>query len=105
MVRRFRFVTVLNPTERPSSEAKKLAYAHAFRQAHAQKRHERAEKYRDKVAKALDGNDASVAPGEAGSSPLSQAVLNSTGDPFSSMAKPLSSVEYFLLDHCMCTSP
>lgn len=27
----------------------------------------------------------------------------SSGDPFSSLARPLSSEEYFLLDHCMST--
>lgn len=101
MVRRFRFVNVSNPTEARSAESKRLAYAHAFRQSHAQKRREQAEKYRNEITNALDKN-ISIASGEAGSSPLSQLVVNSTRDPFSSLAKPLSSVEYFLLDHCMC---
>jgi len=34
------------------------------------------------------------------SSPLSQVFTNSK-DPFSSLARPLTSDEYFLLDHCM----
>ena len=43
-----------------------------------------------------------TAPGEAVLAPLSHA-LNSNQDPFSALARPLSSMEYFLLNHCMST--
>ncbi|KAI1746711.1 hypothetical protein F4782DRAFT_41216 [Xylaria castorea] len=97
MVRRFQFVAVLNPTEAPSSESKKLAYSHAFRQAHAQRRRERTKKYRKEIA-SVPVNKVFTASEEVVSSPLSQA-LNSNKDLFSSLARPLSSVEYFLLNH------
>ncbi|KAL2820657.1 hypothetical protein BJX63DRAFT_379851 [Aspergillus granulosus] len=97
MARRFQFVTVSNPTEAPSSESKKLAYSHAFRQAHAQRRREQTEKHRKETA-SVPVNKVFPASEEAISSPLSQ-VLNSNKDLFSSIARPLSSVEYFLLDH------
>ncbi|KAI1302209.1 hypothetical protein F5Y03DRAFT_362042 [Xylaria venustula] len=97
MVRQFQFVTVSNPTEAPSSESKKLAYSHAFRQAHAKRRRLQTEKYRKEVAKVPENKVFSTSE-EAVSSPLSQ-VLTGNKDPFSSLARPLSSVEYFLLNH------
>ncbi|KAI0451918.1 hypothetical protein F5B21DRAFT_485060 [Xylaria acuta] len=97
MACQFQFVAVSNPTEAPSSESKKLAYSHAFRQAHALRRRERTEKYRKEIA-SVPINKAFAASEEAISSPLSQ-VLNSNTDLFSSLARPLSSVEYFLLNH------
>jgi hypothetical protein len=98
MARRFQFVTVPNPTESPSSESKKSAYSHAFRQAHAQRRREQTEKYKKETV-SVPVTKVFTASKEAISSPLSQ-VLNSNKDLFSSLARPLSSVEYFLLDHC-----
>ncbi|GAB1311917.1 hypothetical protein MFIFM68171_02127 [Madurella fahalii] len=96
MTRQFHFVAVSNPTEAPSSESKKLAYSHAFRQAHARRRHEQTEKYRKEIASVLV-NKVFTASEEAVSSALSQ-VLSSNKDPFSSLARPLSSVEYFLFN-------
>ncbi|KAK3290217.1 uncharacterized protein B0H64DRAFT_60783 [Chaetomium fimeti] len=97
MARQFRFVAVSNPAEPPSSKSKKLAYSHAFRQAHAQRRREETEKYRKERA-SVPVNRVFAASGEAISAPLSK-VLNSNKDPFSSLARPLSSTEYFLLNH------
>ena len=99
MARQFQFVAISNPTEAASSESKKLAYSHAFRQAHAQRRREQTEKYRKEIA-SVPVNKVFTASEEAVSSPLGQ-VLNGNKDPFSSLARPLSSVEYFLLNHCM----
>ncbi|KAI0447480.1 hypothetical protein F4803DRAFT_574686 [Xylaria telfairii] len=97
MARQFQFVTVSNPTEAPSSESKKLAYSHAFRQAHARRRRERTEKYRKEIA-SVPVNRVFTVPEGAVPSPLRQ-VLNSNKDLFSCLARPLSSVEYFLLNH------
>ncbi|KAF2970336.1 hypothetical protein GQX73_g3219 [Xylaria multiplex] len=97
MARQFQFVAVSNPTEAPSFESKKLAYSHAFRQAHARRRREQTEKYRKEIA-CVSVNKAFTVSEEAASSPLSQ-VLDSNKDLFSSLARPLSSVEYFLLNH------
>ncbi|KAL4884467.1 hypothetical protein BJY04DRAFT_215434 [Aspergillus karnatakaensis] len=97
MARRFQFVTISNPTGYPSSKAKKSAYSHAFRQAHAQRRREQIEKHRRETVK-LPIDKVSTAAGDAISSPLIH-ELNSNKDPFSSMARQLSSVEYFLLNH------
>lgn len=102
MARQFRFVVVSNPTERPSSESKKLAYSHAFRDAHAQRRRKQMEKHRKATISVTPPPVSKVltAPGEAVLAPLSH-VLNSNQDPFSALARPLSSMEYFLLNHCM----
>ncbi|KAK3353823.1 hypothetical protein B0T25DRAFT_545432 [Lasiosphaeria hispida] len=97
MARQFQFVAVSNPTEAPSSESKKLVYSHAFRQAHAQRRREQTEKHRKEIASAPVNKVFTISE-EVVSSPLSQ-VLNSNKDPFSSMARPISAVEYFLLNH------
>lgn len=99
MARQFQFIAVSNPTEAPSPESKKLAYSHAFRHAHARRRREQTEKYRKEIA-SVQVNNVCITSEEAVSSPLSQ-VLNSNKDLFSSLARPLSSVEYFLLNHCM----
>jgi hypothetical protein len=106
MARQFRFVAVSNPTQAPSPESRKQDYSHAFRQAHAQRRRKQTERYRKGILLA-SGPVIKVLPQAASEeapipSPLSQVtVLNNNKDPFSSMAKPLSSVEYFLLHHCM----
>lgn len=95
MARKFQFVVVSNPAEARSPESKKLTYSHAFRQAHAQKRRKQTENYRKEV---IAGDSFSK---EALSSPPLSQLLSSNKDPFSSLARPLSSVEYFLLHHCM----
>jgi hypothetical protein len=97
----FHFVTVSDPTEAPSSESKKVAYSHAFRQAHAQRRRQQTEKYRRDTQQCVPANKVSIEfeLEEAISSPLSQA-FNSNKDLFSSLARPLSQVEYCLLNHC-----
>ncbi|KAI0967669.1 hypothetical protein F4678DRAFT_445144 [Xylaria arbuscula] len=97
MVRQFQFVAVSNPTGAPSSESKKLAYSHAFRQAHAKRRRLQTEKYRKEIAN-VPGNKVFTTSEEAVSSPFSP-VLDSNEDPFSSLARPLSSLEYFLLNN------
>ncbi|KAK5654696.1 hypothetical protein OQA88_7020 [Cercophora sp. LCS_1] len=91
MDRQFRFVTVSDPTQAPSSESRKLAYSHAFRQAHARRRRERIEQYRKETANEPVGKTV-TAPDEAVPSPLCRA-LDSNKDPFSSLARPLSSEE------------
>ncbi|KAH6635879.1 hypothetical protein F5144DRAFT_565710 [Chaetomium tenue] len=100
MARQFRFVAVSNPTEAPSSESKKLAYSHAFRQAHAQRRRKQIEGHRKAAATSpsLAVGKAFVVPGEVVLAPLNH-VLTSNQDPFSSLARPLSLMEYYLLDH------
>ncbi|KAL3484062.1 hypothetical protein BJX62DRAFT_60909 [Aspergillus germanicus] len=97
---RFYFVTVSDPTEVPSSESKKVAYSHAFRQAHAQRRRQQTEQYRRYTHHSVPANTVPTAFEAAISisSPLSQA-FNSNKDLFSSLARPLSSVEYRLLNH------
>ncbi|KAI1426870.1 hypothetical protein F5Y12DRAFT_238238 [Xylaria sp. FL1777] len=97
MARQFQFVAVSNPMEALSSESKKLAYSHAFRQAHARRRREQTEKYRKEIT-SVRVNKVFTASEEAILSPLSQ-VFNSNKDLFSSLARPLSSVENFLLNH------
>ncbi|KAK0648648.1 hypothetical protein B0T16DRAFT_491403 [Cercophora newfieldiana] len=104
MARQFRFVAVSNPTESPSSESKRLAFSHAFRRAHAQRRRRQVGEYqREKVAGSLSvaapANKISTASEEAVPSPSRQAINNIHSDPFSSMSRPFSRVEYFLLDH------
>lgn len=102
MARQFRFVVVSNPTEAPSSESKKLAYSHAFRQAHAQRRRKQIENHRKAAATSPSPavGKTFTAPEEAALARLNH-VLNNNQDPFSSLARPLSSMEYFLLNHCM----
>ncbi|KAI1365928.1 hypothetical protein F5Y08DRAFT_327673 [Xylaria arbuscula] len=97
MARRFQFVAVSNPTEAPSSESKKSAYSHAFRQAHAKRRREQMERYRKEVIYNPPKNTLNISE-RAILSPWSQ-TLNGNKDPFSALARPLSSAEYFLLDH------
>lgn len=104
MAHRFEFVVVSNPTEAPLPKSKKLAYSHAFRQAHARRRREQTEKYRKEIAIVPAGN-VSPASEEVALGPLSQVLLKFTEDPFSSMARPLSRVEYFLLGHCKLFLP
>lgn len=104
MTSQFRFV-VSHPTEAPSSESKRLAYSHAFRQAHAQRRRKQIESHRKATATSpsFTVGEAFTAPGEAVSAswPRLSHMLNGNRDPFSSLARPLSSTEYFLLNHCM----
>lgn len=100
MARQFHFVTVSNPTHALSSKSRKSAYSHAFRQAHAQRRLKQVETHRQETATVPTINTVCVAPEEGISSLLSRVPLDSNKDPFSSLARPLSSAEYFLLNHC-----
>ncbi|TGJ79593.1 hypothetical protein E0Z10_g9167 [Xylaria hypoxylon] len=75
MARQFQFVAVSNPTEAPSAESKKLAYSHAFRQAHARRRREQTEKYRKEII-SVPVNKVFTTSEEAVSRPLSQALNN-----------------------------
>ncbi|KAK0701155.1 hypothetical protein B0T21DRAFT_379285 [Apiosordaria backusii] len=97
MARQFQFVAVSNPTVAPSSESKKMAYSHAFRQAHAQRRRKQMQKYRKEIANAPVDKIFTVTEEDV-PSPLSQA-FNGNKDLFSCLPRRLSSVEYFLLNH------
>lgn len=97
MARKFQFVAVTEPTGASSPESKKLAYSHAFRQARAERRRKQMETYKkekDSVPDQALSTSQSSLP-----SPIGQG-LSSYRDPFSCLARPLSSVEYYLLDHC-----
>ncbi|KAK4450270.1 hypothetical protein QBC34DRAFT_484523 [Podospora aff. communis PSN243] len=97
MALRLTFVNLGNPTDGPSSETRKLAYSHAFRQAHAQRRREHVKKYQSERQR-VPAQPIWIRPSQAVPSPVSQA-LSSTRDPFSCLPRPLSSIEYFLLHH------
>lgn len=96
----FAFVTVSNPTEPVSSEYRRLAHSHAMRQVHAKKRRLRTQRYQGEIvdANTREGEKLKVLELQV-SSPPGLMPANSK-DPFSSLARPLSSEEYFLLNHC-----
>lgn len=99
MARQFQFVTVSNPTEPASSESRKSAHSHVMRQTHAKKRRLRTQKYQNDSVVRGKKQDLTIFISVL-SSPMSQVFTNSK-DPFSSLARPLTSEEYFLLNHCM----
>lgn len=99
MARQFQFVTVSNPTEPASSESRKLNHSHVMRQAHAKKRRLQTQRYQNESIICGTKQDLTIFKSVL-SSPLSHVFTNSK-DPFSSLARPLTSEEYFLLDHCM----
>jgi len=99
MARQFQFVTVSNPTEPAWTEARKSIHSHVMRQAHAKKRRLQTQRYQNESVICGTKQDLTIFKSVL-SSPLSQVFTNSK-DPFSSLARSLTSDEYFLLDHCM----
>ncbi len=99
MARQFQFVSASKPTEHVSSESRKLNHSHVMRHVHAKKRRLRTQRYQDELINVGVEQDLTTSETVL-SSPLIQRFANSQ-DPFSSLARPLSSEEYFLLDHCM----
>lgn len=100
----FQFVTVSDPTQPACSESRKVTHSHVMRQAHARKRHLEIQRYQNESRICSSGTKQDVTTLKVSllSSPLSNQVNDSIGkDPFSSLARPLTSEEYFLLDHCM----
>ncbi|KAH6887046.1 hypothetical protein B0T10DRAFT_539215 [Thelonectria olida] len=94
MPRQFQFVSVSNPTEPVSSDVRKLTHSHAIRQVHAEERRLRTQRYRREVLRArAEENRALLDPG------FVSRMLSYGRDPFSTLARPLSSQEHFLLDH------
>ncbi|CAI6081942.1 unnamed protein product [Clonostachys chloroleuca] len=97
MARRFQFVSASTPTERVSSQSRKSNHSHVMRHVHARKRRLRTQRYQDKLINAgMEMNQTTLQIGLP-SPPIPR--FASSGDPFSSFARPLSSEEYFLLDH------
>lgn len=99
MARQFQFVSASKPTEHVSSESRKLNHSHVMRHVHAKKRRLRTQRHQDELINARMEQDLTTSEMIL-SSPSIQSFANSK-DPFSSLARPLSSEEYFLLDHCM----
>ncbi|KAI3316642.1 hypothetical protein HD806DRAFT_517021 [Xylariaceae sp. AK1471] len=97
MARQFQFVSVLKPTEHVSSESRKLNHSHVMLHVHAKKRRLRTQRHQNELINVRVEQDLTTSE-TALSSPLIQRFANSK-DPFSSLARPLSSEEYFLLDH------
>lgn len=99
MARQFQFVSASEPTAHISSESRKLNHSHVMRHVHAKKRRLRTQRFQDGLINVGMKQDLTTSETEL-SSPLIQRFANSK-DPFSSLARPLSSEEFFLLDHCM----
>ncbi|ORX99947.1 hypothetical protein BCR34DRAFT_576175, partial [Clohesyomyces aquaticus] len=99
MPRHFEFVAVSNPTELASSETRRLAHSHAIRQVHAKKRRLRTQRYQEELGHATtrEGEKLKVLELQVSSPPI--LMPGNSRDPFSSMARPLSSEEYFLLNN------
>ena len=99
MARQFQFVTVSNPTRPGSSESRKSTHSHVMRQVHAKKRRLQTQRFQNESINCGTKQNLRIFKPFV-SSPLRQ-VFTNTKDPFSSLARPLLSEEYFLLDHCM----
>ncbi|KPM41006.1 hypothetical protein AK830_g5537 [Neonectria ditissima] len=97
MPRQFQFVTVSNPTGPVPSESRKLAHSHATRQAHAKERRLRTQRYQMQVMQVRAGKNMEILEPDS-LNPLLR-MPNHGGDPFSTLVRPLSSQENFLLDH------
>ncbi|CAG9996122.1 unnamed protein product [Clonostachys byssicola] len=97
MARRFQFVSASTPTERVSSESRKSNHSHVMRHVHARKRRLRTQRYRDELINAGINVDQTTSQIGLSSPPIPR--FATSGDPFSSSARPLSSEEYFLLDY------
>ena len=100
MARRFQFVSASKPTEHVSSESRKLNHSHVMRHVHAKKRRLRTQRYQDELINVGMEQDLMTSETVLSSPPVQR--FADSRDPFSSLARPLSSEEYFLLDHCMC---
>ncbi|EPE26569.1 hypothetical protein GLAREA_02482 [Glarea lozoyensis ATCC 20868] len=97
MARQFQFVTVPDPLKPASFGARKSNQSHVMRQAHAKKRRLQIQKYQNEPLVGAVKQGPTIYDAVLWS-PLSQGMTNGK-DPFSSMARPLMSEEYFLLDH------
>ncbi|CAH0035307.1 unnamed protein product [Clonostachys rhizophaga] len=97
MARQFQFVSASTPTERVASKSRKSNHSHVMRHVHARKRRLRTQRYQDQLTNADMEVDRTTS--QIGFSSPSIPRFATSGDPFSSLARPLSSEEYFLLDH------
>ncbi|KAF4968000.1 hypothetical protein FSARC_4561 [Fusarium sarcochroum] len=96
MTSQIQFVGVFKPTKHVSSESRKLNHSHVMRHVHAKKRRLQTQRYQDELSVGMEQNlttSEKIVPG-----PITQGFANGK-DPFASLARPLSPVEYFLLDH------
>lgn len=100
MPRQFEFVTVSNPSAPASSEDRRLTYSAAMRQAHAKRRRFQVQKYREESVNKDPITRQKVEIFALSSSSLPKPLPGNGMDPFSSLERPLSSEEYFLLHHC-----
>lgn len=98
---RFQFVNVSNPANPASSETRTLTHSHAIRQAHANERRLRMQRYYGKASQVDSGDHETTVPQTHFPGPLSQIPGNSR-DPFSILPRSISSQEYSLLGYCTC---
>lgn len=108
MSRPIQYLFVANksdPTQPSSPDSRKSTHSHVMRQAHARKRRLQTQKYQKESNNGSSGLNHDVAflkETVVLSNPFSDSINYTIGkDPFSSLARPLTSDEYFLLDHCM----
>ncbi|PVI03966.1 hypothetical protein DM02DRAFT_625290 [Periconia macrospinosa] len=92
----FQFITVSNPMKSGAAGSRKANHSHIMRQIHARKRRLQMQRYVDESMDNGANQDLSIFEWFL-AVPLRQ--VSSRTDPFSSMARPLSLVEEFLLDH------
>ncbi|VUC30673.1 unnamed protein product [Clonostachys rosea] len=100
MSQQFQFVRASKPTGRTSSKSRKSNHSHVMRHVHARKRRLRTQRYQDELMNAGIEEGQTNSQIDFTSPPIPR--FASSGDPFSSLARPLSSEEYFLLDHFVC---
>ncbi|KAH8174422.1 hypothetical protein LIA77_05841 [Sarocladium implicatum] len=105
----FRFVTTTSPSGRVSSQTRKTNHSHVMRHVHQKKRLSRIQQNRDAVAVAgADADEDAGAVRQVQTEVHVPAVdprtaqiqrYGSSRDPFSTLARPLSSEEYSLLNN------
>lgn len=120
---RLHFVKVPGPGPTASTGSLKTSKSHAAREAHAKKRRQRMKEYQDRggepersqpaaasdvtLARREDGigkDDGRVPGWDIGTSQLLDHLSSSYTDPFSSLGRHMTGMEYFLLHHCECGS-
>ena len=99
MAYQFHFVGAPEPTGRASKGTRKTNHSHVMRQVHAKKRRARTQRYQNAVRNTRSGMGAK--PPEMLPSRSQIQTFGHSRDPFSSLARPLSSEEHFLLHQCM----
>ncbi|KIL88231.1 hypothetical protein FAVG1_08310 [Fusarium avenaceum] len=100
MTHRFQFIPVPDPTERISPQSRKLAHSHALRQRHAKERRSRTKAYQDKIQVRQSPKWDTEQPHNV----FQSRMLSYYKDPFSALIRPLTSQEYFLLNHYVSVS-